>query len=302
MVKPTHLSLRFPNSLAVFWVLTLFSFLFMARSPITVAQSSPDSLALKCAEPVLSKLKRHKIAKGETVESIAQRYKLAPETLVRLNPNLGKGQAPVGQEILIPPFNGIRVTVPPGATWQDLAKAYGVRADLLFELNGCQKNPTVAFIPGITWTPTTQKPKDNYTGLSAYPLPAIAKIGLDYGWQKNPQTQQTFFHSGVDLIAPVNTPVLAAASGTVVLVSKEGPYGFLVIIDHGQGRQTRYAQLSRFQVETGQTVNSGQTIGYVGTSGRPDIAEPHLHFEVRFQSPVGWVAQDPKLHLPKTKS
>jgi murein DD-endopeptidase MepM/ murein hydrolase activator NlpD len=84
----------------------------------------------------------------------------------------------------------------------------------------------------------------------------------------------------------------------VLLVSKEGPYGFLVVIDHGNGRQTRYAQLSQFQAEAGQIVQSGQVIGYVGISGRPDIPETHVHFEVRFQSPVGWVAQDPKLHLP----
>ncbi len=302
MVKPNYCFLHFSRSIILLVFLTFFSLVWVVRSPLSLAQSSPNPLAEKCKQPVLSLLKRHKISKGETVESIAQRYGLAPETLIKLNPNLAKGQVPGGQEILIPPFNGIRVTVPPGATWQDLAKAYGIRADLLFELNGCQKNPTVVFIPGVTWTPTAQKPKDNYTGLSGYPLPAIAKIGLDYGWQKNPQTQQTFFHSGIDLIASVNTPVLAAASGTVVLVSKEGPYGFLVVIDHGQGRQTRYAQLSRFQVEAGQSVNTGQTIGYVGTTGRPDITESHLHFEVRFQSPVGWVAQDPKLHLPKIKS
>jgi len=242
------------------------------------------------------------VASGETIASIAQRYRLAPETLIKFNDNLSKGKATVGQIILVPPFNGMKLTVPKGATWQDIAKAYGIRSDLLFEINGCQKNPTVVFIPGVTWTPTAQKPKDTYLGLTSYPLPAIAKIGLDYGWQTNPQTKQTFFHSGIDLLAAIDTPVLAAADGTVILVSKEGPYGFLVVVDHGQGRQTRYAQLNRFQVAIGQSVKAGETLGFVGITGKPDIPQSHLHFEVRFQSPVGWVAQDPKLHLPKVKS
>ena len=266
------------------------------------AQSSPNSLDPNCPAPVLSRLQRHKVASGETIASIAQRYKLAPETLIKFNENLSKGKATVGQIILVPPFNGMKITVPKGATWQDIAKAYGIRSDLLFEINGCQKNPTAVFIPGVSWTPIAQKPKDNYLGLTSYPLPASVKIGLDYGWQKNPQTKQTFFHSGIDLLAAIDTPVLATSDGTVILVSKEGPYGFLVVVDHGQGRQTRYAQLNRFQVAIGQAVKSGETLGFVGTTGRPDIPQPHLHFEVRFQSPVGWVAQDPKLHLPKVKS
>lgn len=264
---------------------------------LTFAQS--PNLSSNCPIPALSRLQKHRVASGETLASIAQKYQLVPETLISLNPQLKSGKAPVEREILIPPFNGIRIEVPQGASWQDVAKAYGIRADILFEVNGCTPSPKVVFIPGVVWTPSAKKPVDSYTGLTHYPLPNLAKIGLDYGWQTHQPGKQTFFHSGIDLLAAVGTPVLAASSGIVVLVSKEGPYGYLVVIDHGNGRQTRYAQLSRFQAETGQTVQSGQTIGYVGTSGRPDIPEPHLHFEVRFQSPVGWVAQDPKLHLPK---
>ncbi|MEB3121022.1 MAG: M23 family metallopeptidase [Snowella sp.] len=286
---------------SIFSSLLVFIAILVPLFP-SFAQSFPNSLDPNCPAPVLSRLRRHKVASGETIASIAQRYKLAPETLIKFNENLSKGKARVGQVVLVPPFNGMKLTVPKGATWQDIAKAYGIRSDLLFEINGCQKNPTVVFIPGVSWTPTAQKPKDTYLGLSSYPLPASAKIGLDYGWQTNPQTKQTFFHSGVDLLAAIDTPVLAASDGTVILVSKEGPYGFLVVVDHGEGRQTRYAQLNRFQVAIGQSVKAGETLGFVGTTGRPDIPQPHLHFEVRFQSPVGWVAQDPKLHLPKVKS
>ena len=85
----------------------------------TFAQSSPNSLDPNCPAPVLSRLQRHKVAAGETIASIAQRYKLAPETLIKFNDNLSKGKATVGQVILVPPFNGMKLTVPKGATWQD---------------------------------------------------------------------------------------------------------------------------------------------------------------------------------------
>jgi murein DD-endopeptidase MepM/ murein hydrolase activator NlpD len=244
----------------------------------------------------LSRLQRHRAQAGETLDRIAQRYNLLPNTLISLNPSLKNGKVSVGSEILIPPFNGIRLEAPKGATWQDLSKAYGVRADLLFELNGCQIAPRTVFIPGVNWQ-GTRPPRDNYTGLAGYPLPTKAAIALGYGWQPQPSGQGSFFHSGIDLLAAPDTPVLAADRGTVVYVGQEGTYGFLVVVDHGNNRQTRYAHLSRFNIKMGQMVNTGDILGFVGTTGKPDVNQPHLHFEVRYRLPVGWVAQDPLLHL-----
>ncbi|WP_446718044.1 peptidoglycan DD-metalloendopeptidase family protein [Crocosphaera sp. Alani8] len=264
-------------------------------SPISaIAQ---PSLAELCSDPVLSRLQRHRVISGETIESIAQQYRLVPQSLIGVNPGLEGGQVQVGQEILIPPFNGIKITVPNGATWQDLATAYGVRADVLFEMNGCVENPTVAFIPGVNWQSGNNAPEDNYTGLKGYPLPAIAQVGLSYGWHVEPNTGESFFHGGMDILAEVGTPVLAADSGTVVYVGQEGNYGFLVIVDHGNGIQTRYGHLSRFNTRLSESVQVGDILGYVGVTGNPDLLNPHLHFEVRFKSPVGWVAQDPNIHL-----
>jgi murein DD-endopeptidase MepM/ murein hydrolase activator NlpD len=266
--------------------------------PVWEIGQNPEEYS--CNPPVLSRLQRHRIKPGETIPTIAQEYNLLPETIIRLNPSLEKDSLPVGTEILIPPFNGIRFEVPAGATWKDLEAAYGVRADVLFELNGCAKVPDVVFIPGVSWSPKESR-VDNYTGLSGYPLPAIAQIGLSYGWQNSSTGSQKLFHSGIDLLANPGTPVLAAEGGRVAFVGNEGQYGNLIIIDHGQGRQTRYAHLSRVQVSINQQVNSGDVIGAVGSSGRPDLPQPHLHFEVRYQLSVGWVAQDPEIHL-KVKS
>ncbi len=264
-------------------------------SPLS-AIAQPSLLEL-CPTPVLSRLQRHRVLSGETIESIAQQYNLVPQTLIGVNPSLQGGEMQVGQEILIPPLNGITITVPNGATWQDLANAYGIRADVLFEINGCVKTPKVAFIPGVNWQPGERPSQDNYIGLRGYPLPTVAQVGLSYGWHIEPNTGEYFFHEGMDILAEEGTPVLAVDSGTVLYVGQEGEYGFLVIVDHGNGRQTRYAHLSRFGTRIGQSVQVGDVLGYVGTTGRPDLLNPHLHFEVRFKSPVGWVAQDPNIHL-----
>ncbi|NES85680.1 MAG: M23 family metallopeptidase [Moorea sp. SIO2B7] len=250
-----------------------------------------------CPPPILSRMKRHWIADGETIESIARDNNILPETLIRLNPILASGTAPVGKDILIPPFNGIKIEIPQGATWADLEAAYGVRADVLFEINGCQNKPTVVFLPGVNWGPRGRSNVDSYSGLSGYPLPAIANIGLAYGWQNNPTNQRRKFHSGIDLLAPLETPILSAEAGLVVFVGQQGNYGNLVVVNHGGGRQTRYAHLSSVQVIMGQQVQTGDILGKLGKTGSPDIDPPHLHFEVRQNLPLGWVAQDPEIHL-----
>jgi murein DD-endopeptidase MepM/ murein hydrolase activator NlpD len=249
-----------------------------------------------CPTPVLSRLQKHTIAAGESIDSIAQKYNLIPETLVRLNPILKSGNAPVGKEILIPPFNGIKIQAPAGATWRDLAASYGVSADVLFEINGCQKKPSVVFIPGITWS-GRQRQAINYGGFSGYPFAKAAPIALGYGWQNLPDQPSKFFHSGIDLLANIGTNVLAVEEGTVVFAGQQENYGNLVVINHRDGMQTRYAHLSSLKVATGKQVKTGDLLGAVGQTGKPDINKPHLHFEVRYKSNAGWVAQDPTIHL-----
>ena len=73
-------------------------------------------------------------------------------------------------------------------------------------------------------------------------------------------------------------------------------------IDHGGGRQTRYAHLDKIAVSTNQPVQAGVRVGTVGTSGKPDLASPHLHFEVRYYTSSGWVAQDPENYLAMARS
>lgn len=271
--------------------------------------NSANAAVSGCPTPALSRFQRHKVVRGETLESIAQHYNLIPTTIIGMNPALQNGAiATVGSVLQIPPYNGVVVEVPRGETWRQVAAKYKVRADSLFEVNGCQQDPRIVFVPGVNWSPNgvvTKSPLPTNTGtpnrasLSGYPLAQLATIGLAYGWQINPATGQVFFHSGVDLLAPVGNDVLAIASGTVAFANDQGTYGKLVIINHSGGLQSRYAQLENIKVSVGQQVKKGDILGTVGTSGQPSSSQPHLHFEVRSSSSLGWVAEDPKGYLKK---
>lgn len=272
----------------------------ISSSTIKPAQANeialPENQAI-CPQPLLSRLKRHRIAPGETLESIARQYNLIPATLLGMNPNLRQGKISVGEEIVIPPFNGIEVAIAPGQVWQEVVKAYNGRPDVVFEVNGCQTQPTVLFIPGVNWSPKGP-PVPALAVLSGYPLPRPALLQLGYGWQLNPNINKVIFHSGLDLSAEVGTPVLSVGAGIIAFAGERSGYGQLVVVNHASGKQTRYAHLSNIAVKVGQTIQQGEVLGTVGTTGTPDNNQPHLHFEIRYNSDLGWVAEDPKFYFP----
>jgi murein DD-endopeptidase MepM/ murein hydrolase activator NlpD len=286
------------------WLIGLYIAAYIAAYSTPAIASPPDPKPTQrssaCPPSILSNLQWHEIALGDTLASIADRYDLRQTTLVSLNPSLHNGIAPVGTRLAIPPYDGIRVEVREGTTWQDIAERYEVRADRLFELNGCQPSPSIVFIPGASDFPD-RSPLPARGVLTTYPLPDRATVIGKYGWMSSPDKGETVFHSGVDLRSAIGTSVLAAGAGTVAFAGEQGPYGNLVVINHSQGRQTRYAHLKEFQVKTGDTVTAGTQIGTVGQTGTPDADEPHLHFEVRYNSDLGWVAEDPQLYLTQVR-
>lgn len=100
------------------------------------------------------------------------------------------------------------------------------------------------------------------------------------------------FHSGIDLAAPLGTPLHAAAGGAVLVANRPSGYGLYVIIDHGGGISTLYGHLDSTFLTSGDGVAPGQQIGRMGSSGLS--TGPHLHFEVRRQGR----AEDPVTWLP----
>ena len=121
------------------------------------------------------------------------------------------------------------------------------------------------------------------TGELYWPLPGHHRITSPFGYRMHPILKYRKLHTGVDIGAPNGTPVVSAASGTVIASRFMGGYGNCIMIDHG-GKVTVYAHLSSRAVSPGQSVSAGQTIGYVGSTGMSTGA--HLHFEVRINGAV----------------
>jgi peptidoglycan hydrolase FlgJ len=109
-------------------------------------------------------------------------------------------------------------------------------------------------------------------------LPLDSSTSSAFGWRSDPFRGGRKFHNGVDLRAAYGTEVPTAAPGKVTFAGERGAYGLLVVVEHPNGVETRYAHLSSTAVQPGDSVAAGQTIGRVGSSGRS--TGPHLHFEV----------------------
>jgi len=115
------------------------------------------------------------------------------------------------------------------------------------------------------------------TGAFVYPTAKHVLSGFDYSTKTN--------HLGIDLMGNLGDNVMSTDGGVVVYAGwNEYGYGSLIMIDHGTGYQSLYGHLSQIFVSCGQSVNQGQTIGAVGSTGQS--SGPHLHFEVRTMSSV----------------
>jgi lysostaphin len=250
----------------------------------------------------LERFQSYRVKPGETLAKIAQKSGLLSATLMGVNPAIRNGQVIPGQILKIPPYNGILVSVPSGRTVKSVAAIYRVRPDVLFEVNGCQTAPRVVFVPGVNWSPSNTAPSAAIAPLPVqpigqvaanlrqdrYPLPGTADIRRSYGWQGK---EKIVFSSGVDLAAPPGTRVLSVADGIVAFAGKRKPWGGMVVVNHAQGRQTRYGYLGALRVNVGQSVRRGQILGAIAPTS---VA---LRFEMRYRSALGWVAQDPLPYL-----
>lgn len=124
--------------------------------------------------------------------------------------------------------------------------------------------------------------------------PVRGPVNSEYGRRSSPWTADAGtreFHAGLDIGAPIGTPVKAPARGTVVFAGRAPEYGISLIIDHGNEVKSLYGHLSRLYVTQDQIVERGQVVALTGNTGR--TSGPHLHYEIMVQGrPV-----NPRMYL-----
>ncbi|MFD1772029.1 M23 family metallopeptidase [Sphingobacterium suaedae] len=110
-------------------------------------------------------------------------------------------------------------------------------------------------------------------------VPHPGRITSPFGYRRNPFTNRgREMHSGVDLKGRIGDPVKATAKGKVTFAGYKGAYGYVVMVKHNNGYETRYAHLTRTRVKKGEAVEAGEIVGLLGNTGRS--TGPHLHYEV----------------------
>jgi murein DD-endopeptidase MepM/ murein hydrolase activator NlpD len=130
---------------------------------------------------------------------------------------------------------------------------------------------------GLTRNVTTADWVRAYSAPDIWPVEG--QITGSFGERIDPFNGEGAFHSGVDISSSYGQPVIAPADGVVEFADFLGGYGRMIVLDHGHAITTRYGHLSGVAVVAGQSVHRGDTIGYVGLTGRS--TGPHLHYEVR---------------------
>lgn len=231
---------------------------------------------------------KHVIKPGDTLYAIARSYGVKVNTIAEANKLSLKSILRVGQELTIPSVDGILYKIKSGDTLWGLSSEYGTRIRDIVAVNNIRspnrlKVGQVIIIPGFE---KLYAGADTYTAVSADTkgdLKVAARGGV---WPASGTISSMFglrwgkHHNGVDIAAPVGTDVNAYKEGTVAFSGwNSGGYGYLVIIDHGDGLETYYAHNSKLLVEEGQSVSTGDHIAEVGSTG--DSTGPHSHFEVR---------------------
>lgn len=123
------------------------------------------------------------------------------------------------------------------------------------------------------------------------PVTGEVDMSSPFGMRLDPFNGRAAVHTGIDLRGDIGEPAHATAAGKVTIAGREGGYGNMVEINHGNGLSTRYGHLSKILVKVGQTVHTGETIGLIGSTGRS--TGPHLHYETR----INGEAVDPQKFL-----
>lgn len=263
---------------------------FLATNEFILAEASAATEEGETSlldEPV-----EHTVEEGETLVSLGEKYNISIESIKFAN-NLRSERLSAGQVLTIPPVEGTIHRVQAGDTVEELARRYRVPSQIIVDFNYLDAPYTLTEGQLVT-IPEAQLPDTQryYAGSNAYDSSAYGVIPYAAGgvegtglfiWPFSGIITQTFssYHPGLD-IAANSGDIIAADKGTVVRAGWwQGGYGNAVQVDHGNGYVSTYAHMSSISVSTGDSVEKGQKLGVVGSTGRS--TGPHLHFTIQLE-------------------
>jgi len=234
----------------------------------------------------------YEVEPGDTISSLAQRFGIKKETIVMENNLWNANSLRTGMTLKILPVDGISHLVKKGETVSKVAKKYDIEEEIIITQNQLEEGEdlladTALIIPGAKKSVTAPIKYQNsapsapssyvYSGGGGRLIwPALSNAVQTQGYHRG--------HYALDIANRNKGPIFAAASGRIIKASYgwNGGYGNYIIIDHGGGMQTLYGHNEKLYVTKGQYVDQGQTIAWMGRSGR--VYGPtgiHVHFEVR---------------------
>jgi murein DD-endopeptidase MepM/ murein hydrolase activator NlpD len=164
---------------------------------------------------------------------------------------------------------------------------FGLASVLLQALSRKQESAADATTPTATAAPLALSGEEAAAPSTPVAAPVVSNaattlpgpVTSPFGWRADPFTGRPQFHAGTDIRMAYGQNVQAVAPGRVVSVGERSGYGLTVVVDHGNGLETRYAHLSAASVHEGDVVEAGQVVARSGNSGRS--TGPHLHLEAR---------------------
>ncbi len=256
--------------------------------PIYAVRAQSESASQLEHPPTRSGIIEYVVKDGDTVDSIAMAYGLRSQTVIATNQLSARGLIRPGQTLRILPIDGIVYKIKKGDNLSKIAQTYKSEVAKILEINSLAdgtllETGTELILPGGKLPPPPVQPKP--TSVASVYVPPTAFEGLGSGsllWPVASRRITQYFtkrHFGLDVGAPMRTPIFAATDGQVIYSGwNRGGYGNMIILDHGGGLFTRYGHATKLLVNAGDTVKQGDTIALVGSTGRS--TGPHLHFEV----------------------
>ncbi len=250
----------------------------------------PDMVTTKISKRPRDKIITYVVKSGDTISTIAQKFGISVSTILWENNLSVYSIIHPGDKLAILPFSGVSHIVKRGDTLNSLAQKYKVKTEIILKANKLAdasqlKVGEKILIPGGRKSYPAYRPQ-RYSGLSTISkvVSVPASRRTNGNWMHWPTVGRritqyySWRHHAIDIANRTGTPIYAADAGRIIHASWSRGYGNNIVIDHGGGKKTRYAHLSKFYVKVGDWVSKGQTIGAMGSTGWS--TGPHIHFEV----------------------